>query len=230
MDLFNSTSSRDVLEDFRIQNGQRGGQNAPENRQEDMGRNEFMELMIAQLNNQNPLEPQENGDFIAQLAQFSSLEEMQKLTGTVDDAMGHFRSTQALQASAMVGQSVMAENDSLALGPEGEVDGRVSLPQSSSNVQISISNPSGDLVRRIDLGAQQQGDVAFTWDGENSSGELMPPGEYRVTAEGQFPGGSERLKTSVAANVDSVSIDNGNITLNLAGVGEVPIGDVREIK
>mgnify|MGYP001627878008 CR=1 FL=1 len=95
MTAVNATDASDVLSQYQLKQ-QNGGQGTSE-----LGRNEFMELMLAQLKNQNPLEPQDNGEFISQLAQFSSLEEMQNLSVTVEDVVGQFRSTQALQESAM---------------------------------------------------------------------------------------------------------------------------------
>ena len=99
MSAVNSAAASDVLSQYQLnQEGKTPGGN-------ELGKDAFMELMLAQLKNQNPLEPQDNGDFIAQLAQFSSLEEMQNLSGSVDDVVGQFRSSQALQASAMVGKT-----------------------------------------------------------------------------------------------------------------------------
>src|SRR5690554_4120121 len=114
MSAINATEASDVLGQYRTrqQDGASG--------KSELGKNEFMELMLAQLKNQNPLEPQDNGEFISQLAQFSSLEEMQKLSGTVDDVVGQFRSTQALQASAMVGKTVLAPSEVGILSAEGE--------------------------------------------------------------------------------------------------------------
>ncbi|TVP53401.1 MAG: flagellar hook assembly protein FlgD [Halomonadaceae bacterium] len=227
MNSLNGVSGGDVLKDFRLEKDKAGG----ENRMENMGQNEFMTLMLAQLNNQSPLDPQDNGAFVSQLAQFSSLEEMQKVTGAVENVANQFRSTQALQASAMVGRSVLVDSNIASLSPSGnDVKGSVALPGSTSNLTVSILNPSGDLVQRMSLGPKAAGEVAFSWNGENSKGELMPPGDYQITAEGQFSGASEQLKTSISANVDSVSLDKrSGITLNLAGRGAVPLSDVRQI-
>lgn len=84
--------------------------------------------MLAQLNNQSPLDPQDNGEFIAQLAQFSSLEEMQGLNSTVDSLGSQFRSSQALQASAMVGRSVLVNAASGPMLNDGTMAGVVDLP------------------------------------------------------------------------------------------------------
>lgn len=228
MNTFDSTSTSDVLNQFRTEGQKKPG--GEDKKAQDMGRNEFMDLMIAQMKNQNPLEPQKNGDFIAQLAQFSSLEEMQKLSSNVDEAMGQFRSTQALQASAMVGQSVQVEGNIAQLGPEGEVSAAAELPAATSNLRVSVLTPGGELVRQMDLGPQGSGTKNFTWDGENADGELMPPGDYRLKAQAQFDGENQELTTQVNANVDSVSLNDGGITLNLAGRGSVPLDEVRQIK
>ena len=231
MNTFDSSSlPPDVLGQLRNDRPQDSGDEGSGKQAQDLGRSEFLDLMIAQMQNQDPLQPQKNGDFIAQLAQFSSLEQTEQLNGTVEDALGQFRSTQALQASAMVGQTVLVEGDRARLGPEGELQGAVELPAATSSVNVAIETPGGESVRAIDLGQQGEGQVGFTWDGENEAGELMPPGEYRVRATAQFDGESEQVPTQVNANVDSVSLRDGGITLNLAGRGEVPLDEVRQIK
>ncbi len=189
-----------------------------------------MNLMIAQLKNQNPLEPKNNGDFLAQLAQFSSLEGIQKLSGSVDDVAGQFRSTQALQASAMVGRTVLAPSQTGLLGADGQLSGVVNVPSTTSGLRVSIVNSAGERVRQLDLGSSQAGQANFTWDGKNGNGEAMPMGRYEIVAEGSYPSGTEQLGTLVSSNVDSVSLGNGGgITLNLAGMGSIALSDVKQI-
>lgn len=223
MTTVNNTSTTDVLASFRHQQEAAGSKS-------ELGKNEFMELMIAQLKNQNPLEPQENGDFIAQLAQFSSLEEMQKLSQNVDNVVGEFRSTQALQASAMVGRTVLAPANFGMLDDSGEITGVVNVPASTGGLRLSIQNESGELLRRIDLGASEAGQKAFRWDGQDADGNVLPPGRYVVVAEASYPEGNEQLDTLVSSNVDSVSLGKGgSITLNLAGMGSIALADVQQI-
>lgn len=223
-----NNSASDILKEFRNQN-QNNATAGGSKQASELGRNEFLDLMTTQMQNQNPLDPKKNEDFVAQLAQFSSLEQMQSLNTSVEDAMGQFRSTQALQASAMVGQSVLVEGNTAKLGPEGEVKGAVELPSATSNLRVSVYNESGELVRQMDKGQQGSGTVDFSWDGENSEGELMEPGEYRIKAEAQYDGETQELATRLNANVDSVSLDNGGVTLNLAGQGAVPLDQVKQI-
>lgn len=223
MSAVNPADASDVLSKYRLQQDQTSGAS------NELGKNEFMELMIAQLKNQNPLEPQDNGAFISQLAQFSSLEEMQGLSGSVDDMASQFRSTQALQASAMVGRTVLAPSSVGVLGTDGEISGNVSVPATTSGLRISIENESGERVRQIDMGEQQPGLTAFSWDGKDGNGNSLPPGRYKVVAEASYPGGLEQLGTMVSANVDSVSLGQGGITLNLAGMGSIPLSEVEQI-
>ncbi|MEQ6884809.1 flagellar hook assembly protein FlgD [Salicola sp. Rm-C-2C1-2] len=227
MDGVNSSanSASDILKEYRNQGDKsEGGKKAS-----DMGRNEFLDLMMTQMQNQNPLDPKKNEDFVAQLAQFSSLEEMESLNTSVEDAMGQFRSTQALQASAMVGQQVQVEGNVANLGPEGQVKGAVEVPSATSNLRVSVYNPSGELVRQMDMGQQGSGTVDFSWDGENGNGDLMEPGDYRVQAQAQYDGETQELATRLNANVDSVNLENGGVTLNLAGRGSVPLDQVKQI-
>lgn len=225
MSGINIGSDADLISQYRIQDKQSGNQN----KASEMGKNEFLELMIAQLNNQNPLEPQENGEFLSQLAQFSSLEEMQKLSGNVDNVVGEFRSTQALQASAMVGRSVVVPSSSGMLGVDGRLDGFVEVPSTSSNLRLSILDSTGELVRQIEMGQQAPGQAAFNWDGKDADGKIMPPGKYQLKAEAVTSDGAVSFDTLVGANVDSVSLGGGSITLNLSGMGSVALNDVRQI-
>lgn len=223
MSTVNGATGADALARYQIQQDQAGDKG-------DLGKNEFMELMIAQLKNQNPLDPQDNGEFISQLAQFSSLEEVQKLSGAVDNVVGEFRSTQALQASAMVGRSVMVPGTAGNMVAGGDLKGSVIVPATTSSLKISVMNEAGERVRQIDAGSAQSGYHAFTWDGKDASGEDLPPGKYEVVAQGTYPSGHEQLGTLISANVDSVSLGGrGNITLNLAGMGSIPLADVHQI-
>lgn len=216
-------ASNDVLSQYSISSKQSQKPN-------ELGRDAFMELMIAQLNNQSPLDPQDNGQFISQLAQFSSLEGIQQLNDTVGSAVGQFRSTQALQASAMVGRSVYVPDSEAVLGAEGGVAGFVDLPASTGSLRVNVLNSAGELVTQINLGERAAGEVKFEWDGKNASGERMPSGTYQFKAEASYGGASEQVETFLSANVNSVSIGkDGSLTLNLAGRNSVKLSEVRQI-
>lgn len=206
----------------------------------ELGQTAFLELMITQMNNQDPLSPQDNTEFIAQLAQFSSVEGLERLNTKFEDFSSSFRSNQALQASSLVGQSVSVPTDTTYLSDGGIVSGSANLEQSTSNVQVGIYNQSGELVQQVPMGAQEAGEMVFRWDGQRMevNGELLnwsggeqpvAPGEYRfeVLADGRE--GAKQIDTSLSANVNSVTLDeSGSIVLNLAGVGSVGISEVTQ--
>lgn len=148
--------------------------NAAKPKTNEMGQDEFLKLMIAELNNQNPLDPQDNGEFIAQLAQFSTVEGLDKLNNTTEGMSDGMRSNQALQASALVGQSVIVEgNETGLLLNNGIISGYSEIPESTSNVTLSIHDKNGQLVEQIPLGNHAAGEMSIRWDGLN----LMKNGE-----------------------------------------------------
>ncbi len=223
MSNVSSVSSSDVLSKYSLKTEEKEKSN-------ELGQNEFLELMIAQMNNQSPLEPQDNTEFVAQLAQFSSVEGIEQLNNTVDSMASQFRSTQALQASAMVGRDVLVPSEYAIKTAEGGVSGVAELPGATSGLTISVFSMSGELIKRIDMGQQVAGDVPFAWDGKNSKGETLPAGKYEIVAEARYNGESEEVAAYLAANVDSVSIGTtGSVVLNLADMGSVGISDVKQI-
>ncbi len=228
----NSQSAADLLSRYGIQQqGSTGsGSSGSATGTGSLGKNQFMKLMLAQLKNQSPLNPQDSTKFLSQLAQFSSLEQMQNLSKNVSDFASQYRSTQALQASAMVGRSVVVPSSQANLGVNGKAAGFVNLSQSTADLTVSIQDASGQTVRQINLGQQPAGQVAFLWDGRDASGNPLPPGSYTVQAQSVTANGTQQEQTLMSANVDSVSLgQNGSITLNLAGMGSVPLSQVQEI-
>ncbi|EXF45442.1 flagellar basal body rod modification protein [Pseudomonas sp. BAY1663] len=141
----------------------------------DLGKNEFLELLVAQLNNQNPLEPQENGEFIAQLAQFSTVEGVEKLNTSMESILSGYQSSQALQASSLVGRKVIVPTDKAVVDTSETFKASLVLPVSSNNVYVNVYDDTGAVVSRVNLGQQEAGNVSFMWDGKDSSGNTLRP-------------------------------------------------------
>ncbi len=195
-----------------------------------IGQDVFLELLVTQMSNQDPLSPQENSEFVAQLAQFSSVEGIDRLNGTMDDFVGSFQSSQALQASSMVGRMVKVNTDTSYLSNGGIIAGTIDLSQSTNNLTVKIYDEAGQLVSEEMLGEQPAGEMNFAWDGVDNDGNQLPAGNYRFIATANYDGNSVQVNTSLSANVDSVTVGaNGAISLNVAGIGPVSISSVREI-
>ena len=200
-----------------------------EDKKKELGKNEFLELLVAQLNNQNPLEPQGNGEFIAQLAQFSQVEGVEKLNSSMESLLSGYQSSQALQASSMVGRKVIVPTDKAVVDTSESFKASLVLPVSSANVYVNVYDQAGTTVGRVNLGTQEAGNVSFIWDGKDASGKVLPPGTYKFEAQASYADGTKGLYTMLPANVDSVTLGGSELVLNLAGLGSVPLSQVQVI-
>lgn len=225
--------------------------NKEENTSNELGKTEFLELMIAKLNNQDPLKPQDDAQFIAELAQFSTVEGIQNMSAGFEDLATSYKSSQALQASALVGGAVTVDGSTTSNLRYGElVYGMAELPAGADELFLQIENSTGQIVEDVPLGYQPNGALTFKWDGANLevNGELMDidyskfatdengniipheAGEYTFRIQGNVVGQSQVFDVSMSERVDSVTILAGNdIQLNLANGSTATMGDVKQI-
>lgn len=197
-----------------------------------LGKDAFLQLLVTQLKNQNPLDPQDNGAFVAQLAQFSSLEGINTLNDSVNAISGNFKSSQALQASSMVGRSVIVQTDKALVDTGSSLTGAVPLGSSVGNVTIKITDKDGKLVKTIEMGEQKAGNANFIWDGTNEAGEKVDSGTYTFNASTKTDTGTTQLNTYLPAKVTSVTLSQtgGEMLLNLAGgLGSIALSKVQTI-
>ncbi len=197
----------------------------------ELGQADFLTLLTTQLANQDPLQPTDSKEFISQMSQFSSVDSLQTLVNQFDSLSNSLTSNQALQASALVGRSVLVDGSEGHLMDDSVISGQLNLAQTTSNIRFEIKDSAGQVVRSIEVGTQEAGDIDFIWDGLNNLGERMPSGNYTVSAYGQVGGSTEQLSTSIVARVQSVNLNsgNGNILVNLSGLGQVDFNDIKEI-
>lgn len=198
-----------------------------------LGQKEFLDLMIAQMQNQNPMEPMDNNQFLGQMAQFSTVTGLSEIKTSFENLSNSLVNNQALTASSLVGRFVMVPADTGYL-PEGEGErffGAVDLEQTVNNVNINVYTDNGQLVKTIAMGNQKEGLVRFGWDGTDQAGNTLPPGNYRIAAEGNIDGEVQAIETMVVAPVDSVTLGRGGgkMQLNVAGLGTMDFDVVREI-
>ncbi|UCJ14687.1 flagellar hook assembly protein FlgD [Pseudomonas sp. MM211] len=222
MSTVDGVSSSSVLDKYQVKQD-----STTQNKE--LGKDQFLNLLVAQLNNQNPLEPQGNGEFIAQLAQFSTVEGVEKLNSSMETILSGYQSSQALQASSLVGRKVIVPVDKAVVDTSESFKASAVLPTSSSNVYVNVYDSAGSVVSRINLGEQQAGNVSFIWDGKDSSGNVMKPGTYRFEAQATYGNETKGLYTLLPANVDSVTLGGNELMLNLAGIGNVPLSQVQVI-
>lgn len=196
-----------------------------------IGQDEFLKLMMTQLKSQDPMKPLESGEFLSQIAQFSTVSGIQDLQASFKTLSGSIYSNQALQASSLVGRTVLVPSGNAALASGGSVSGAVDLTTSTSQLVVGIYDSTGQLVRRISFGPQAAGQVSFAWDGLTDAGTTAASGTYRVRAEAEVGGQAVAMDTLVASKVESVVLggQNGSIRLNLSGLGGVDFSAVKQI-
>ncbi len=172
----------------------------------ELGQEDFLALMIQQLKNQDPLKPMENGEFIGQMAQFSTVSGIADMSKSIAGLADAFNSGQALQAASMVGRTVLTEASSSQFSGSKPVEGAVELPYGTSSAVVRVYSGAGELVRELPLGTQQAGLSNFSWDGTLANGQPAPAGRYKFTAAIENAQGDTALTTYLASKVESVTL------------------------
>lgn len=200
----------------------------PDKQRTELGQDAFLKLMTAQIQHQDPFKPMESGEFLGQIAQFSTVSGIQSMQQSLAGLSTALTSSQSLQAATLVGHGVMVPGDSAHLFADGGIAGAAQL-DASGEVVVEINDASGAVVRRLDLGIQPSGTVNFAWDGLDESGNRMPEGRYGIKATQVSGGSTASLATQVLGMVSSVSLGASGLSLNLYGMDPVALSAVREI-
>ncbi|HYD61017.1 MAG TPA: flagellar hook assembly protein FlgD [Noviherbaspirillum sp.] len=194
----------------------------------DAAQDRFMTLLVTQMRNQDPLNPLDNAQVTSQLAQLSTVTGIDKLNTTMQALMSSYQSSQTVQAADMIGHGVLVPGSDLNL-VEGKSLLGLELPSQADNVKITISDSTGATVRTIDLGPQKAGIVPIAWDGKTNSDTQAANGKYTFKVKATF--GDEKVEATTLSfgAVSSVTTNAQGVKLNLPGVGEFNMADVRQI-
>jgi len=198
---------------------------------EELGKNEFLELLVAQMNNQNPLEPQENGEFIGQLAQFSTVEGVEKLNSSMETILSGYQSSQALQASSLVGARSSCRptrrwsTPAKPSKPAWYCQRRAATYSSTSTTAPALRSVASTS------GSSRPAMSPSCGTARMPAAKTLPPGTYKFEAQATYDGETKGLYTLLPANVDSVTLgqNGGELMLNLAGIGSIGLSQVQVI-
>ncbi len=199
----------------------------------DMGKAEFLSLLVAQLQNQDPLSPMDSQDFSAQLAQFSSLEQLTDINATLKNSadmdMLLTSSINNTMAAGFVGKEVSSYGDNLSLISDGSVSMDFILQDFSEDVTVNIYDAAGNLVKTMETHGMDSGQQSIVWDGKDQEGNPLPGGNYRFEVDAKDSNGESVGSVTVSKGiVSSVRYSNGTAVLIVNGK-EVSLADVLEI-
>lgn len=192
---------------------------------------DFFALLTQELANQDPTEPADNNEMISQMTAFSTTDGVSKLNDSFDIFASSMTSSQALQASSLVGRSVLVEDNIFGMTEGDDSQGKLFAEEGASNVSIYIENIAGEVIQTVNVGDVSEGEFGFNWDGLTSGGENAPSGAYRFRAVGLVNGEASELEIMTYRKVDSVTLagTDGNIVLNLNGGSSMNLTDVIEV-
>jgi len=197
-----------------------------------LGGTDFLTLMLAQLKNQDPTNPVDSSTFLTQLSELSEVQGITQLNTSFTALSNSLSSSQALQASSLLGHQALVASSTATLPTNGAaITGAVAVPQTSSSVTVNVTNSAGVLVQQVNLGAQSSGITNFTWNGTEANGSAAPAGQYTLTANVDGVASGTAIPTYVNGTVQSVTMGAGTsgLTLNIAGLGPVPFSSVMQI-
>ncbi len=188
----------------------------------------FLKLLVTQLQNQDPMNPMENAELTTQLAQMSTVEGINKMNTSLDGLLAQYKANQVLQGASLVGRQVLAEGNSLQLGSSGAA-GAVELDGAADSVQIKVYGSNGALMQTIDLGEQDAGLVRFVWDGKDANGEAQTLGDYTFTATANAGEVPVVVTQYTLGSVLSVSLNENDMDVEIEGLGERGLNQIRQI-
>ena len=218
----------DVLaSDFSV----RRFQEADSNRSE-LGQEDFLQLIVAQIQNQDPFDPVDNGEFIADLAQFSSVDGINNLNDSFAEFTQNFFSSQALNSASLIGKSVLTEGNQLNVSEGEPVEAFVDAGGQVGTADVQITNTAGELVHTLQVPLTNAGLNQVTWNGLDSNGEPVPEGSYFISASVLAGETDLALSTTVKNKIQSVNLTNANansIELGLASGATIFFDEVTQI-
>ena len=196
-----------------------------------LGQEDFLKLMTAQLQNQDPFAPMDNGDFIAQMAQFSTVTGITEINNNLTNLGSKLEPNRVATAAQFLGHSVLVPGQVASPDDKGEIHGVVDLPGYSNDVGLTFTSPSGEIVHTMNLGSNEKGLVGFSWV---DIPEDIRKNKTRLTIQAYAGNGeaSDGLTTAVYNKVIAASAPKNteDVILETKDYGEISASDAIKFK
>ena len=196
-----------------------------------LGQEDFLKLMTTQLQNQDPFAPMENAEFIAQMAQFSTVTGITEMGQTLKSLSNQLEEFRLATATNLLGSSVLVPGHVARPDEDGAIHGVVDLPSSASMVNLAFTNERGELIDTVELGAQASGLVGFSW--ENIPQDIIDAGEaIRIDAYADTGEGLKSVSSSVFAEVLAATTGSAaeGVTLDVRDYGAISAANVSSFR
>jgi flagellar basal-body rod modification protein FlgD len=191
--------------------------------------NNFLKMLVTQLNNQDPLKPLDNSQLTSQLAQISTVSGMQTMNATLTQLLNQTSASRAMDSAALIGRTVMVPGKQVSV--EGGMPGKIGLdlPSTADSVTVDVLDKSGNVVRTLDMKGQTAGVHDIAWDGKNDAGVAVADGDYTFKVSATANGTSVQPVALVYGKVQSISGDSTGVLVDLGGGQAANVDDVRRI-
>ncbi|HKU44573.1 MAG TPA: FlgD immunoglobulin-like domain containing protein [Polyangiales bacterium] len=202
---------------------------APANPKGDMDKNTFMKLLVAELKQQDPMDPMQAREMVGQLSQLSSVEKLNSIDEKLSSLQNLSAASSGIANAGLIGRQVVADAHTLLQTGKEAVNGGFNLPSAADKVQIKIRDSAGQLVKTMELGAQKLGPNTFSWSGDTDKGNRAPVGSYTFEVTAKAANGNPVVaSTRVTGLVTEVSYEGGAPEV-IVGGARIPLGDVVSI-
>ncbi|CAD5351712.1 flagellar hook assembly protein FlgD [Enterobacter cancerogenus] len=186
--------------------------------------NLFMKLLVAQIQNQDPLNPTDGTEYVGQLAQLTQVQSMENMTVGMQNIGVLMDNLQTLSTGNLVGQKVMVQTDTLQSDGSTSVDGRLTLEHAANTVTVILKDESGKETK-VELGKQEAGEVNFTVDPKALG---LKEGKYTMTVVTDTDEQKVPIEVSGVVNNVRIPVDGSAIVLNIPGIGDVPYHQITQ--
>ncbi|PJG58676.1 flagellar hook assembly protein FlgD [Aeromonas cavernicola] len=193
----------------------------------------FLKMLTMQLSYQDPFKPADNAQMLSQMTSMSTTRSINQLSTQMGGLNDLMMSSQALQASSLVGQDVLIPSDTGYLDEDSQLSGVIAVgAKTLSNIKITIEDEKGQVIKDMVINGAQQGNVAFNWDGTDKNGRPVMAGKYKIKASGaDISGKSESVPALTYGQVESVTLGSKSLPtrVQLKGLGLIMLTDIVEI-
>ena len=217
--------------DWRSGTGRLGNTTSSAADSNEMGKDAFLQLLTAQIAYQNPLDPLDDKEFMAQLAQFTAVEQAMETNSMLEAIAMQQIGLANTQVASLVGREVTIEGSVVTIETQGiGTQAHYTLDEPSASTTVVIRDEAGNEIRRMDVGAQPEGAVSTTWDGRDDTGTLQPAGRYTVSVEAKGENGEPISVTQeTTGTLVSVSFEGGYPTLHLDNGATASASDILRV-